>query len=92
VKGIHKRAWLLAIISGLLQVLIFPRPNLYWLCWIALAPLMYALLRAREADATELLTDETYSFLVPARVWQGFCWDGLREPSFTLGRVTGCTR
>jgi len=72
VKGIHKRAWLLAIISGLLQVLIFPRPNLYWLCWIALAPLMYALLRAREADATELLTDETYSFLVPARVWQGF--------------------
>ena len=33
---------------------------------------MYALLRAREADATELLTDETYSFLVPARAWQGF--------------------
>jgi apolipoprotein N-acyltransferase len=59
-------------VSGLLQVLIFPRPNLYWLCWIALAPLMYALLRAREADATELLIDETYSFLVPARAWQGF--------------------
>lgn len=71
-KGIHKSAWLLAVISGLLQILIFPRPNLYWLCWIALAPLMYALLRAREADATELLTDETYSFLVPARAWQGF--------------------
>lgn len=71
-KGIHKSAWLLAVVSGLLQVLIFPRPNLYWLCWIALAPLMYALLRAREADATELLTDETYSFLVPARAWQGF--------------------
>jgi apolipoprotein N-acyltransferase len=33
---------------------------------------MYALLRAREADATELLADETYSFLVPARAWQGF--------------------
>jgi apolipoprotein N-acyltransferase len=72
VKGIHKSAWLFAVVSGLLQVLIFPRPNLYWLCWIALAPLMYALLRAREADATELLTDETYSFLVPARAWQGF--------------------
>jgi len=62
----------LSVVSGLLQVLIFPRPNLYWLCWVALAPLMYALLRAREADATELLTDETYSFLVPARAWQGF--------------------
>ena len=71
-KGIHKSAWLLAVVSGLLQVLIFPRPNLYWLCWIALAPLMYALLRAREADATELLIDESYSFLVPARAGQGF--------------------
>ena len=71
-KGIHKSAWLLAVASGLLQILIFPRPNCYWLCWVALAPLMYALLRAREADATELLTDETYSFLVPARAWQGF--------------------
>jgi apolipoprotein N-acyltransferase len=68
----HKSAWLLAVVSGLLQVLIFPRPNLYWLCWIALAPLMYALLRAREADATELLAEENYSFLVPARVGQGF--------------------
>jgi apolipoprotein N-acyltransferase len=72
VKGIHKSAWLLAVVSGILQILIFPRPNLYWLCWIALAPLMVALLRAREADATELLTDETYSFLVPARALQGF--------------------
>jgi apolipoprotein N-acyltransferase len=72
VRGIHSSAWLLAIASGLLQVLIFPRPNCYWLCWVALAPLFYALLRARDADATELLTDETYSFLVPARFWQGF--------------------
>jgi apolipoprotein N-acyltransferase len=72
VKAIDKSAWLLAVVSGVLQILIFPRPNLCWLCWIALAPLMYALLRARPADATELLTDETYSFLVPARAWQGF--------------------
>ena len=71
-KGIHKSAWLLAIVSGLLQVLIFPRPNCYWLCWVALAPLMVALLRAREADVAELLTDEPYSFLVPARAGQGF--------------------
>lgn len=84
-KGIHKSASLLAAVSGLLQVLIFPRPNLYWLCWIALAPLMYALLRAREADAAELLADETYSFLVPARLWQGFLLGWLSGTIFYFG-------
>ncbi len=84
-KGIHKSAWLLAAVSGLLQVLIFPRPNLYWLCWIALAPLMYALLRAREADAAELLADETYSFLVPARLGQGFLLGWLSGSIFYFG-------
>jgi apolipoprotein N-acyltransferase len=58
---------------------------LYWLCWIALAPLMYALLRAREADATELLTDESYSFLVPARAGQGFLLGWLSGTVFYLG-------
>ncbi len=84
-KGIHKSAWLLAVVSGLLQVLVFPRPNLYWLCWIALAPLMYALLRAREADAAQLLTDEAYSFLVPARAWQGFLLGWASGTVFYLG-------
>jgi apolipoprotein N-acyltransferase len=37
--------WLLAIVSGLFQVLIFPLPNWTFLCWIALAPLLVALLR-----------------------------------------------
>jgi len=85
VKGIHKSAWLLAVLSGLLQVLIFPRPNCYWLCWIALAPLFYALLRAREADAAELLSEETYSFLVPARVSQGFLLGWTSGTVFYLG-------
>ncbi|PSH04596.1 MAG: apolipoprotein N-acyltransferase [Acidobacteria bacterium] len=84
-KGIHKSAWLLAAVSGLLQILIFPRPNLYWLCWIALAPLMYALLRTREADATELLTEESYSFLAPARAWQGFLLGWVSGTIFYLG-------
>lgn len=84
-KGIHKSAWLLAVLSGLLQVLIFPRPNCYWLCWIALAPLFYALLRAREADAAELLSEETYSFLVPARVSQGFLLGWASGTVFYLG-------
>lgn len=38
--------WLLAIISGGLQVVIFPIPNWNFLCWIALAPLLIALLDA----------------------------------------------
>jgi len=41
---IPKRAWLLAILSGILQVLVFPSPALYFLCWIALAPLLVAIL------------------------------------------------
>jgi len=41
------QAWLLAVLSGVLQVLAFPIPNLNWLCWIALAPLLVAILHAR---------------------------------------------
>jgi apolipoprotein N-acyltransferase len=41
------QAWSLAILSGVLQVLAFPIPNLNWLCWIALAPLLVAILHAR---------------------------------------------
>ncbi len=72
VKGIHKSAWLLAVVSGLLQVLIFPRPNLYWLCWIALAPLMYALLRAREADADRAADRRDLFVSGSGAAWQGF--------------------
>jgi len=36
---------MLALASGLLQVLVFPKPELYFLCWIALAPLLIAILQ-----------------------------------------------
>jgi apolipoprotein N-acyltransferase len=36
--------WSLAIVSGLLQVAIFPLPNWTLLCWVALTPLLIALL------------------------------------------------
>jgi len=85
VRGIHKSAWLLAIGSGILQVLVFPRPGLSFLCWVALAPLIYAILRAREGDATQLLTDEAFSYLVPARPWQGFLLGTLSGTLFYLG-------
>ncbi|HXE89656.1 MAG TPA: apolipoprotein N-acyltransferase [Terriglobales bacterium] len=42
-RRIGKKAWLLAIASGVLQVLVFPAPDLYWLGWICLAPLLVAL-------------------------------------------------
>jgi len=54
VRQIHFSAWLLIILSALLQVLIFPLPGLYVLSWFALAPLVVALLRARPAGDLEI--------------------------------------
>lgn len=62
----------MAILSGILQVLIFPRPALYFLCWIAIAPLIIAILRARDPDAVQLLAEGGSSFLAPANLRQGF--------------------
>jgi len=42
------------ILSAVLQVLIFPLPGLYVLSWLALAPLIVALLRARPAGELEV--------------------------------------
>jgi apolipoprotein N-acyltransferase len=41
-------AWLLAVVSGVLQSLIYPLPALTFLCWVALAPLLVAILRGRK--------------------------------------------
>ncbi|MGZ4789521.1 MAG: apolipoprotein N-acyltransferase [Terriglobales bacterium] len=38
--------WLLAAVSGALQIAVFPLPNLAFLCWVAIAPLLFALVRA----------------------------------------------
>ena len=54
VRQIHFSAWLLVILSALLQVLIFPLPGLYVLSWFALAPLVVALLRTRPAGELEI--------------------------------------
>ncbi len=43
----------MALGSGILQVLIFPRPGLDWLCWIALVPLLLALLRRPETTVVD---------------------------------------
>jgi apolipoprotein N-acyltransferase len=54
VRQIHFSAWLLVALSSLLQILIFPLPGLYLLSWVAFAPLIVALLRARPAGVLEM--------------------------------------
>jgi apolipoprotein N-acyltransferase len=54
VRQIHPSAWLLVVLSSLLQILIFPLPGIYVLSWVAFAPLIVALLRARPAGALEI--------------------------------------
>ena len=68
-RKIHRSAWLLVSLSALLQVLIFPLPNLYFLCWFAVAPLLVALLRARAARY--FATTEGIK-LLPATAGQAF--------------------
>jgi apolipoprotein N-acyltransferase len=54
VRQIHPSAWLLVVLSAILQVLIFPLPGVFVLSWIALAPLIVALLRTRPAGELEV--------------------------------------
>jgi len=54
VRQIHFSAWLLVILSAILQVIIFPLPGLYVLSWFALTPLIVGLLRARPAGELEI--------------------------------------
>jgi apolipoprotein N-acyltransferase len=71
VWGIRQNAWLLAVLSGVLQVLMFPLPNLYVLGWVALAPLIIAVLHARPANTLQL-PQSTGVRLLPANFGQGF--------------------
>src|SRR4051812_23574423 len=67
--GISRRAWLLTILAAILQVLIFPLPNVYVLSWIAVAPLLIALLRTRPPSTLQL---QAGMKLLPSRPVQGF--------------------
>jgi apolipoprotein N-acyltransferase len=69
VRQIHWNAWLLVLLSALLQIAIFPLPNFYLLCWVALAPLVFALLRARRPDTLQLREGIK---LLPAHPLQAF--------------------
>jgi apolipoprotein N-acyltransferase len=69
VRQIHSSAWLLMLLSAILQVLIFPLPGVYVLSWFALTPLLIAILRTRPAGALEVAGSVR---LQPATPWQGF--------------------
>ena len=68
-RQIHKSAWLLVLLSAGLQILIFPLPGIYPLCWVALAPLIIALSRARTPETLQL---PGAPVLLPARPLQAF--------------------
>ena len=70
-RKIRRNAWVCACASGVLQVLIFPKPALYLLSWIALAPLIYAILQCRNQDALLTMVEDGKWF-APATTWQGF--------------------
>jgi apolipoprotein N-acyltransferase len=69
VRRVHSSAWLLVVLSAVLQVIIFPLADFYWLSWIALTPLLVALLRAQPAG---ILHVDAPSKFLPATPWQGF--------------------
>lgn len=69
-RNIPNRAWALALVSSGLQILVFPKANLYFLAWVAMAPLLYGLLRGRGGEG-ELFDSEGRS-LRPFTPWQGF--------------------
>ena len=69
VLKIHRIAWLMALFSAGLQIAIFPLPGIYVLSWVAVAPLIVALLRARCPETLQLCESPK---LLPATPVQGF--------------------
>lgn len=69
VRQIHYSAWLLVLLSSLLQILIFPLPNLYVLSWVAFAPLILALLRTRPIGALEVEGSTNLAAATPAQAF-----------------------
>jgi apolipoprotein N-acyltransferase len=83
VRQIEPSAWLLAIGSGVLQVLIFPTPSLYYLCWVAYAPLLVAIMRARPGELH--IPDSLGRDLIPATSAQALLLGWLSGVIWSLG-------
>jgi apolipoprotein N-acyltransferase len=69
VRRIPSSAWFLVLLSAGLQIVIFPLPGFYGLAWIALAPLLVAILRTRVPETLHL---DDQARLLPATPLQGF--------------------
>jgi len=65
---------MLAVLSGVLQVLIFPTPALAFLAWIALAPLLVAILRNGSVDGEVLdASGQSLSLITAGQAfWLGY--------------------
>src|SRR3954462_8647906 len=74
VRRIPTQAWLLALLSGVLQVLIFPSPSLYFLSWVALAPLLLAILRneSGNGDVLDASGESVNSITTGQAFWLGY--------------------
>jgi apolipoprotein N-acyltransferase len=63
----------LVLVSAALQVVIFPLLGLHGLAWVAVAPLLIAIMRARAPETLQLqLGGQHQARLLPATAWQGF--------------------
>lgn len=74
-RAIRLWQWLLAILSGVLQVLIFPSPSFFSLSWIALVPLLVALLQpgnGKGEPGKGQLLDPSGRDIGATTPWQGF--------------------
>jgi apolipoprotein N-acyltransferase len=67
---------MLAVLSGVLQVLIFPTPSLAVLAWVALAPLLFAILRNGSVDGEVLdASGRSLSVITSGQAfWLGYAW------------------
>ena len=75
-RTIPKQSWLLAGFSGVLQVVIFPKPGWSALSWICLAPLLYALLNPPSIEvlsaAEDTLRDRPHALTIAQGFWLGY--------------------
>jgi apolipoprotein N-acyltransferase len=69
VRQIDKSSWLLVLLSAVLQILVFPLPDWYMLGWVAITPLLIAILRARKPETLQI---KAGTRLLPAKPLQAF--------------------
>ena len=67
-----KAGWLLALLSSVLQIVSFPSPALYFVSWIALAPLLVAIIDRRYAPT--LLRSVAFAYFSGVLWYAGTCY------------------